>query len=735
MACGPHTAMRLSKTHDRAVADMTEPKYCYRFGDAEFDEARNSLRINNTERSLEAKPRRILQLLLRRNGGTVPKEALIDAVWGSRASVVSEQMLTNAVRRLRKALHDVEVAKVVNVRGVGYRLDGPIGFSVVSGFEDEGPVLTAGMPVPQRENFVLQSRLGVSQNNNVWLSKHTKTGELRVFKFATRGDELKILKREVALVRKLSATLGPNDYFVKILDWSFKAPPFFLECQYGGDDLGRWAALEDRLRQMSLEDRLLLFQQVVDAVAAAHSAGVLHKDLKPANILVSKRDDGTWRLRVADFGSGGLLDTTSLDTLGISHLGMAPGDLAAVNPTAGTLIYIAPEVVSGGSPTTQSDVFALGLMLYQIAIADFRRPLAPGWEQDITDGLLREDIAAAMESSPNRRIPTGAELAERLRNRQARYLEHQQRHASERRAELAEQRLAHIRTRRPWVGLAFMGLLVGLVVSLWQFHRERLANEVANGVIDFNERVLAAINPINAGPTPNEFSRSRLAQLTLQRDRYFAHSQESKAAIDLSLSSVYFGIADYAQAAQLQRESQEMFAKTRGPGDVKTLTSGYFLVRTLGMQRQHDLARSTLDATDHAAGEQLDNPSALALLAKWTRSGQAILEMRPAEALADAERADSIRRQIAPDDDVWLVRTSSDLAWCYVRTQRSSQAVRLLQELMTPLYTPERLGIFDWARAHFEYGLALRNLRSEDSVPVMEDTLQHIERVLGEDHS
>jgi eukaryotic-like serine/threonine-protein kinase len=720
-------------TKDRAFQDMTEPSYCYRFGNAEFDEARNFLQIDNTEVRLEAKPRRILRLLLRSNGAVVTKEALSKALWNSRDGV-SEQMLTNAIGKLRKALRGVEVVRVVSERGVGYRLDGPVASTVVAGFDCDALALTAGTPVPLRENFVLQSRFGASQNGNVWLSRHTKTGELRVFKFATRSSDLKVLKREVALWRTLSATVAPNDYFVKILDWNFKAPPFFLECQYGGDDLARWAEVEDRLRHLSLEDRLLLFQQLVDAVAVAHSAGVLHKDLKPANVLVGKLDDGTWRVRVADFGSGGLVDTTRLDTLGISRLGIASADLAVVEPTAGTLIYIAPEVVSGSPPTTQSDVFALGLMLYQIAIADFRRPLAPGWEQDVNDSLLREDIAAAMESNPSRRIPTGAELADRLRNRQARNLERQLRQANEQRAQLAEQRLAHVRMRRPWVTMAFLSLLVGLLVTLWQSHRERLAHEFADSVIDFNERVLAAINPINAGPTANEFSRSRLAQLTQQRDRYFSNSPESKASIDLSLSSVYFGIGDYSKAAELQRESLNLFAKTRGSGDVKTLTSGYALVRTLGIERQHDLARSILETMDRAAGNRLQKPSDLSLLAKWTRSGQAILEMLPAEALVDAEQADFIRRQIAADDEVWFVRTTSDLAWCYVRTQRSLQAARLLQQLMAPIYTPERLGIFDWARAHFEYGLALRNLRSEDSIRVMEDTLQHIEHALGEDH-
>src|SRR5579862_560635 len=83
--------------------EMKEPRYCFRFGNAEFDEERNLLKVNNAEVRLEAKPRRVLQLLLRCNGEVVTKETLSKALWNSRDGV-SEQMLTNAIAKLRKAL-------------------------------------------------------------------------------------------------------------------------------------------------------------------------------------------------------------------------------------------------------------------------------------------------------------------------------------------------------------------------------------------------------------------------------------------------------------------------------------------------------------------------------------------------------------------------------------------------------------------------------------------------------
>jgi eukaryotic-like serine/threonine-protein kinase len=129
---------------------MTEPRYCYRFGNAEFDEARNVLQIDNTEVRLEAKPRRILRLSLRSNGEVITKEALSKALWNSRDGV-SEQRLTNAIGKLRKSLRSVEVIRVVSERGVGYRLDGAVASTVVAGLENDALVLTAGTPVPLRE--------------------------------------------------------------------------------------------------------------------------------------------------------------------------------------------------------------------------------------------------------------------------------------------------------------------------------------------------------------------------------------------------------------------------------------------------------------------------------------------------------------------------------------------------------------------------------------------------------
>src|ERR1700733_3010061 len=144
------------------------------------------------------------------------------------------------------------------------------------------------------------------------------------------------------------------------------------------------------------------------------SRSVLHKDLKPANILVKPHSDGAWEVKVADFGSAALIDPARLEALGITNLGLTSTATAQPTFLTGTLMHSAPEVLSGQQPTTAADVYALGMMLYQIVAGDFLKPLAPGWEANIDDPLLREDIAEAACGGPSRRIKSAAELTDRL---------------------------------------------------------------------------------------------------------------------------------------------------------------------------------------------------------------------------------------------------------------------------------------------------------------------------------
>jgi len=273
--------------------------FSFRFGSAEFDESRFELRVAGLPVEVERRALEVLAYLLRHAGEAVTKEELLRDVWSGRVTV--DKVLPNAITKLRRALGEANAEHLSTLARVGYRLDGPISRVAVGRQLLSELQLAIGQSVPSRPNFVLREQLARTAGNEVWLAEHGKTREQRVYKFGLDSGRLRALKREATLLRVLQESLADCSHFVDIIDWNFENPPYFLECGYGGDNLGEWA--KTQLDHLDDAARVSLFLQIADAVAAAHSVGVLHKDLKPANVLISARD-GQLQVRLTDFGSG-----------------------------------------------------------------------------------------------------------------------------------------------------------------------------------------------------------------------------------------------------------------------------------------------------------------------------------------------------------------------------------------------------------------------------------------------
>jgi serine/threonine protein kinase/DNA-binding winged helix-turn-helix (wHTH) protein len=437
----------------------------WRFADCEFDELSLQLRVKGQVVDLELKPLEVLLQLLVHAGEVITKDELLDSVWPG--LTVVDGSLATAMSKLRRALGDENSTVVLTVPRVGYRLAVPVHSKPLGALNPWAELgLKDGNSVPGREHWRLARRLEVSASSEVWLAEHPKTHEQRVFKFASNLARLKGLKREVTVARFLRESLGERPEFVRLLEWNFDTPPHFLESEYGGPNLAEWAKSQGGLIQTPLETRIRLIADVAKAVAEAHEVGVLHKDLKPTNILVTTGGGGKWQIKVADFGSASLVEPSRLKALGITNLGLTQTGGPQTPSLTGTLMYLAPEVLSGQSPTAPADVYSLGVMLYQIVIGDFRKPLAPGWEAEIEDSLIRQDIADAACGDPTRRITNAAGLAERLLNLDPRRKERDALEEAARHARIVERKQAEARARRPWILAASLALLVGLLVSL-----------------------------------------------------------------------------------------------------------------------------------------------------------------------------------------------------------------------------------------------------------------------------
>lgn len=724
-----------------AVHGESGALFRYRFGNTEFDEARFDLRVGGEPVEVQPKPLELLALLLRTPGEVVTSEEILQAVWKyHNTSDLETNVIGTALTKLRNALGK-DARRIVNLPRVGYRFEGRIERVVVGRTLSSGLALEAGTAVPLRPNFVLRDLLCRSRFSEVWRARHAKTEELRIYKFSPTGDHLPALKREATLYRVLHEALGERPDIVRVIDWNFAEAPFFLECEDGGQNLRQWAEDGKRLRELGLQARIALFLQIADAVAAAHGVGVLHKDLKPDNVLVAPRSEG-WQVRLTDFGSGKLLEPDRLADLGITQLGFTATQ-SGLDDTSGTFLYMAPELARGDAPSVRSDVYALGLLLYQLVIGDMRRPLVPGWQREVMDELLQQDIAAATDGNPQHRLGSAGELAKALRRLPERRAELKQQRELERSARLAQEQLKRSRARRPWLIAALVSMAAGFAVSTWLYFESRRAYlaaeeqrtraEEVNRFI--NNDLLGAADPSGPGAERDPTVKQLLQRAAGRLDRRFDDDPLTKATLELTLGRAYFGLSDYGNAEAFQKRAVAQLDSAVGTADMESVEARYQLARTLGQERRFAEAGTVLDQADAAAGPLLDQPTRVALIAAWSRGVYHLMQMQPDQALPHFERAELLREAVLPDDVSWLFRNRNDLAWCYVRLGRNAEATATLRDLMQPQYSLANIGAADWNKVRLEYAVALTNLaRLDEAEATLKDSLQQVRQVLGEDN-
>jgi len=406
----------------------------------------------------------------------------------------------------------------------------------------ECPRPAAGFAVPGRAGWVLERRIGVGGFGEVWLGKHNKLSQRRVFKFCFDAERLRSLKRELTLSRLLLQSLGDRPDIVRLHEVWLDRPPFFLESDYTpAGNLADWAAAQGGIGTLSLPVRLGLVARMADAVAAAHSVGVLHKDIKPSNILVRLAEDGAPHPVLSDFGIGILTDRSRLADFHITAAGLTTDILDNDSSRTGTRMYAPPESLAGKTFTTAGDVYALGMLLYQMVIGDLDRPLGAGWERDVADELLREDIAACVDNDPQRRLSGAGALAKRLRALDARRTE---REALARALRAAERRkkIATFTGAVASVLLLLLGLaIVGVV------RERRLRGELATANRDLHTEKDRADTQaaISFKSEQRALAEEKRAREALAREQRLRHVAENTAAIATEAKEAAEAITGY----------------------------------------------------------------------------------------------------------------------------------------------------------------------------------------------
>jgi DNA-binding winged helix-turn-helix (wHTH) protein/serine/threonine protein kinase len=662
----------------------------WRFGDYEFDELGRELRVKGRTVDLEAKPLDILLQLLLHAGEVVTKEELLEAVWPD--VVVVDGSLATAVSKLRKAMGDEEHPAIVTVPRVGYRLGVPVYCKTVAA--SAGPELgfKVGDTVPGREQWQLTRAMEVSGSSEVWLAENPKTREHRVFKFSGDGTRLKGLKREITVSRFLRESLGERPEFVRILEWNFENAPYFLESEYAGPNLAEWAESQGGLGKVPHESRLKVLVDVAQAVASAHDIGVLHKDLKPANILVVPGTDGGWQIRVADFGSASLFDPSRLQALGITNLGFTQTASLEAQALTGTLMYLAPEVLAGQSPSAGADVYALGVILYQLMIGDFRKPLAPGWEAEIDDPLLREDIADAACGDPAKRLNSAADLAERLLTLEKRRIKRDELEAARLRAQVAERKLAETRARRPWLVFAVVALAAGLAGSFTLYRRavrERdNANHqtaIASAINRFlAEDLLGRGNPFVSGKS-GETLMDAIKQAAASIDVKFKDEPLIAARLHQTIARAFDNRTDYPDARHEYDRAADLFRQVDGELSQDAIVVHLQRVTLEARSYEKDslpLAKSILAEQKNLIAK-LRHPRAD--LPVWQASAQGMIALIDNDAKAAAEnfQAAADGAQALPEfDEAARLTFKQRLGFSYIRLGDGAKAEQTFRDLI-----------------------------------------------------
>ena len=260
-------------------------------------------------------------------------------------------------------------------------------------------------------SWILNSHLGNGSVGQVWKADHENLKLSRAFKFCFDRQKVRLLKREMTVFRLLQRQELPA--IVRFHEVSFDDAPWYLMMDYiPGADLGRWheavAPSQERL--------ILLIASVAEGLQRVHDIGVIHRDIKPSNILI--KDRGHHEMPVsflADFGVGKVESDPERDR--VTRWGFTETLHGSDNQaTVGTQMYLAPELFRGEEASCRSDIYSLGVVLFQCLVGDFSRPITVDWTESIEDPLLRDDLSLCLATSPENRFSGAAQLAERLRS-------------------------------------------------------------------------------------------------------------------------------------------------------------------------------------------------------------------------------------------------------------------------------------------------------------------------------
>jgi eukaryotic-like serine/threonine-protein kinase len=346
-----------------------------RFEGFELDPRSAELRKpNGTTVRLSEQPLRILIALLERPSELVLREDLRKRLWPNDTIVEFEHSINAAMNRLRQALGDsADSPKFIETLARrGYRWKTAVTW--------EQPEVAPAPPKPVDGNLVgkkishyrVLQVVGGGGMGVVYKAEDIKLGRPVALKFLPEelaGDPT-AMQRFEREARAASALNHPHICTIHAVEEHESQPFIVMELLEGRTLRDMIADCANSNSALQLPNLLDIAIQITQGLEAAHQKGIIHRDIKPANIFITNQG----QVKILDFGLAKLheFDTTESQ----SHASMQPECHSAWNAlltltrtgaTVGTAAYMSPEQVRGEKLDSRTDLFSLGLVLYEMA--------------------------------------------------------------------------------------------------------------------------------------------------------------------------------------------------------------------------------------------------------------------------------------------------------------------------------------------------------------------------------
>jgi eukaryotic-like serine/threonine-protein kinase len=451
-----------------------------------------------------------------------------------------------------------------------------------------------------------------------------------------------------------------------------------------------------REHELDIPTRVALLAQIARAVAYAHSRLIVHRDLKPSNILV----DAQGQVHLLDFGIAKLIEEGSAANKALTQVGVR-----VMTPE-----YASPEQITGSLITTESDVYSLGVVAYELLAGKrpytFKSQLTADWDVLSSEvrapstvaseraaarnlrGDLDTIVLKALKKEPSERYATAAAFADDL----DRYLRGDPVVA---RPDSAGYRLRKFAVKhRIAVGAAaavVLALAAGLAVATWQLRIARAEKQRAEDVKEFVASIFRSADPYFTGE--QQMKASQLLTLAKERiDREMAAQPQSAVELLAIVGEAQANLEEYDAARATLQAALDLAKRKLPEGNIHTSQALAQLATIHANERNFDLARRELDTVIPEL-RKYGRPAVRALVnALQVRGFMAGDEGDGERAIADMREAVALAEESLGENDSETILAERQLAQEYLMAGRLPEAVEAAR------------AAFDRAQANFGAG-------------------------------